>query len=143
MSFELDGKTNPPGTMYLGLIDALIDLFKEKGISDVEVTFISYKLDDKGEIVTEAGKDVAEIRPIAIGGLSSEIRDELKKEYDSTGHLISLIVFWRDPTVPAPGLGVLNLGRPTRSPFRVDDLTPLEKQAFVDYLNRLVKPKNT
>jgi hypothetical protein len=93
MSFELEGKINPAGTMYLGLIDMLIDLFKGSGVSNVEVNFISYRMDDKGQILLEDGQDVVEIRPFAIGGLSTKIREELKKEYDSTGHLISLIVF--------------------------------------------------
>jgi len=139
MSFELEGKINPAGTMYLGLIDMLIDLFKGSGVSNVEVNFISYRMDDKGQILLEDGQDVVEIRPFAIGGLSTKIREELKKEYDSTGHLISLIVFWSDRALPPPGLGLLKLGTPRGNGSKVSDLTPIEKQALGDYLNRLTK----
>jgi hypothetical protein len=49
MDFADEGKVQPAGTQYLGLIDSLIDLLKNKDVSDVEVVFISYKLDSKGE----------------------------------------------------------------------------------------------
>jgi hypothetical protein len=141
MGFELEGKTNPAGTMYLGLIDMLIDLFKQK-VSDVQVVFISYKLNDRGEIVMEGGKDVVELRPIAITGLSSEIRDELKRQYDTTGHLISLLVFWRDGSMPPPGIGTFRFG-PPRSNQGLQNCNPAEKQALSDYLNRITKASST
>jgi hypothetical protein len=64
MNFELDGTVNPAGTIDLGLIDALIDLFKEQSVCDVEVNFISYKLDKKERLSWRAVRMSSRFDPL-------------------------------------------------------------------------------
>jgi hypothetical protein len=105
MRFENEGKAQPAGTQFLGLVDSLIDLFKEPNISEVEVVFVSYKLDAKGNKIVEDNQHVAEIRWLGLNSIGEENREKLRGEYDKAP-MLSLMVLWLRPS--AERLGVAN-----------------------------------
>jgi hypothetical protein len=82
MKFAHEGKAQPAGTQFLGLVDSLIDLFKQPGISEVDVVFINYKVDAKGERIVEGGMNVEEIRAVGIRAINKEVQEELRKQWD-------------------------------------------------------------
>jgi hypothetical protein len=138
MGFADEGKVQPAGTQYLGLIDSLIDLFKNKDVSDVEVVFISYKLDAGGEKIVEDGQHVVEIRPIGIRAINAEVREELRKQYD-LAPMMSLMVLWLRRNVGKEGrLGTLSFKpvAPGKTQPEKGDFDPWEKKAISFYLHR-------
>jgi hypothetical protein len=137
VSFEDEGKVQPAGTQYLGLIDSLIDLFKDRSASDVEVVFIQYKLVN-GEKVVEDGQHVVEIRPIGIRAIVPEVREELRKQYDSAP-LVSLMVLWMRRNVGKEGkMGVLAFHpvAPGERARQEHEYKPWESKAISWYLQR-------
>lgn len=138
MNLADEGKVQPAGTQYLGLIDSLIDLFKSKEATDVEVVFISYKLDAKGEKIVEDNQNVVEIRPIGIRAINAEVREELRKQYESAP-LMSLMVLWLRRNVGKEGrLGILSFkpAAPGKTKPEKEDHDPWEKKAISFYLHR-------
>jgi hypothetical protein len=87
----------PPGTEFSGLMTSLNDLFSDTSVSDVEVVFISFKLDDLGEKVVEDNQYVAQIRAVGISGISDEAQDALREQYEMAP-LMSLLVLWTRPS---------------------------------------------
>lgn len=139
-----DGKVQPAGTQYLGLIDSLIDLFKNPDVSDVEVVFISYKLDSKGERIVEDNQHVVEIRPIGIRGIGDQVKQELRKQYE-LAPLMSLMVLWLNPKVGKEGkLGTMSFKPvpPGKNAPAKGDFDSWEKKAIGFYLQRR-SPKKT
>jgi hypothetical protein len=105
MKFADEGKPQPAGTQFLGLVDSLIDLFKEPGVENVEVIFVNYTLDEKGERVVEDNQHVVEFHAMHIRGIGPEVQAELKKSY-AKDLLVSLLVLWQPPAKPGK-LGTL------------------------------------
>ena len=95
---------SPAGTQFSSLMNSLNDIFKYPSVSDVEVIFISLKLDDLGEKVVEDNQHVAQIRAVGINGISEEIQESLRQQYE-TSPLISLLVLWTRRS--AQKLGIL------------------------------------
>jgi hypothetical protein len=106
MRFENDGRVQPAGTQFLGLIDSLIDIVKEPGVSDVEVMFTSLKVDGEGKRIVEAGQNVADTRYIGIKGLNDETKDKLREMYQASP-LVSLMVLWKSDGKPRKKIGML------------------------------------
>ena len=137
MNLADEGKPQPAGTQFLGLVDSLIDVFNEPGISDVEVVFIGYKLDDKGQNVVKDGQHVAEIRSIGLGGIDDrQTQDALRAEYEMAP-LISLLFLWTRPSSNEK-LGILKFqpitpGKPAPPKAKQE---PWEKSAIADYIHR-------
>jgi hypothetical protein len=84
---------SPAGTQFSSLMNSLNDIFKDPSVSDVAVIFISLKLDDLGEKVVEDNQHVAQIRVVGVNGISEEIQESLRQQYE-TSPLISLLVLW-------------------------------------------------
>src|ERR1035438_6283432 len=106
MKFPDEGKMQPAGTQFLGLIDSLIDIFKEPGVSNVEVHFTALKLDEKGERIVEDGQNVAQTRLIGIRAINDEVKEELRKAYE-VEPLISLMVLWMRSAPEGRKMGML------------------------------------
>ncbi|MGA2167476.1 MAG: hypothetical protein ABSG62_04650, partial [Terracidiphilus sp.] len=125
----------PAGTQFSSLVDSLTDLFKDPGTSGVEVIFISFKLDEKGEKVVEDNQHVAQIRAVGVTGISHETQEVLREQYDMAP-LISLMVLWIRPS--AEKLGILKfqpiaLGNP---PPKTAEYEDWEKKAIGSYIHR-------
>jgi hypothetical protein len=139
MRFADEGKLQPAGTQFLGLIDSLIDIFKEPGVSDVEVHFTALKRDDKGEQVVEDGQNVAQTRLIGIRAINDEVKEELRKAYE-VEPLISLMVLWMHSAPRGRKMGMLKFqpvqpGKPARKDA---DYEPWDKLAISDYVRRRI-----
>jgi hypothetical protein len=135
MKFANEGMRQPAGTQFLGVVDSLIDLFKEPSISGVEVIFISYKLDEKGEKVVADNQQVAEIRAVGITGIGPQTQETLREQYDKSP-MLSLMVLWRRPS--AEKLGILKF-QPIipGQPFpRKAEYEQWEQAAIAAYIHR-------
>ena len=86
-------KIYPPGTQFAQLLERLASLLQDEKCANIEVTFLSNKLDDHGNKVVDENKYVAEIRPIAVYGLNERTRRSLRLEYERFP-LLSLLVLW-------------------------------------------------
>lgn len=123
-----------PGTQFASLMNSLIDLFKDPSVSDVEVVFISFKLDGMGERVVEDNQHVAQIRAVGITGISDEMEDTLKEQYEMSP-LISLLVLWTRPSTEK--LGILKFYPVTPdNPDPTPNYEDWEKRAISAYMVR-------
>jgi hypothetical protein len=128
-------KQYPPGSLFGGLVESLTEIVKDPSISNLEVVFISLKLDDKGEKVVEDGQHVAQIRAIGIEGIDSESQAVLSEQFDMSP-LISTLVLWTRKSTEK--LGILKF-----HPVTADNPAPeageyqdWEKKAIGAYLHR-------
>jgi hypothetical protein len=139
MKFEDEGKLQPAGTQFLGLIDSLIDIFKEPGVSDVEVHFTALKLDEKGERIVEDGQNVAQTRLIGIRAINDEVKEELRNAYE-VEPLISLMVLWMRSASTGRKMGMLKFQpvQPGKPAPKDADYEPWEKLAISDYVRRRI-----
>jgi hypothetical protein len=125
---------SPAGTQFSSLMNSLNDIFKDPSVSDVAVIFISLKLDDLGEKVVEDNQHVAQIRVVGVNGISEEIQESLRQQYE-TSPLISLLVLWtrRSPQK----LGILKFCPVTPdNPDPTPDYEDWEKRAVSAYMER-------
>ena len=116
------------------LIDSLREVFTKPDVERVEVFFIGYKLDEKGERVVEDNQHVAQIRPVGISGLSDETEQVLKQQFD-LAPIFSLLVLWSRPR--GEKLGILKFW-PANSedPVPKTDYLEWEQVAIRDYMDR-------
>jgi hypothetical protein len=136
VEFEQEGKIQPAGTQFLGLVDSLIDLFKVPTVSNVEVIFISYKLDEKGEKTVEDGMHVVEFNALVIRGIGPEVREELRKKIQTPDLLVSLLVLWLDSSRPGKiGIQKFYDVLPGESP-KAGDYLPWEQECIGGYMKR-------
>lgn len=128
-------KIHPPGTQFTGLMEELERLFEDERCTDVEVTLLSNKLDDRGDKLVNGGMYVAEIRPIGIHVLNEESRQFLKQEYERLP-LLSMLVLWT--RYGAGKLGILKFQPVLENepfPERID-YAEWESMAIAAYLDR-------
>jgi hypothetical protein len=131
---QLRNRMLPPETLFPKLIDSLRDVFAKPDVERVEVFFINYKLDEKGERVVENNQHVAQIRPVGISGLSDETEEVLKQQFGSAP-VLSLLVLWSRPRVEK--LGILKFWRANpEHPIPETDHEEWEQTAIRDYLDR-------
>jgi hypothetical protein len=83
----------PPGTLFAGFMEELARVFQDDKCANIEVTFLSNKLDDQGNKVVDDNMYVAEIRAIGVHVLNEGIRQFLKQEYERLPTL-SILVLW-------------------------------------------------
>ncbi len=125
---------SPPGTQFSSLMNSLADLFRDHNVSDVEVIFISLKLDDMGEKVVEDNQHIAQIRAVGINGMSDETQDALREQYEMFP-LISLMVLWTRRSTQK--LGILKFYPITPdNPYPAPDYEDWEKRAIGAYMGR-------
>jgi hypothetical protein len=142
MTFQDEGKPQPAGTQFLGLISSLIDIFREPGVSDVEVMFTTLKADEKGEHIVEEGQKLAQTQYLGIKGLNDQVKEKLRSMYEApSGGLISLMVLW----MRSDGKGGKKLGIQKFAPIKPGPHMPKpgeyeswEKEAISDYVRRRV-----
>jgi hypothetical protein len=131
---QLRSRMLPPETLFPKLIDSLREVFAKPDVERVEVFFIGYKLDEKGERVIEDNQHVAQIRPVGISGLSDETEQVLKQHFDLTP-ILSLLVLWSRPRVEK--LGILKFWRAnSENPVPKTDYEEWEQIAIRDYMDR-------
>jgi len=124
----------PPGTHFSSLMNSLTDLFRDPSVSDVEVVFISLKLDDMGEKIVEDNQHVAQIRAVGITGISDEMQESLRQQYEMSS-LISLLVLWTRRSTQK--LGILKFCPVTPdNPDPTPDYEDWEKRAVSAYMER-------
>jgi hypothetical protein len=128
-------KIHPPGTAFPALLEDLARLSEDPKCNDLEVTFLSNKLDESGQKIVNGGRHVAEIRAIGIHVFDDETRAVLKREYDKSP-VLSILVLWT--RYGAGKLGILQL-RPMQ---REDDIPVVgeyeewEGESIAAYLHR-------
>jgi hypothetical protein len=131
---QLRSRMLPPDTLFPRLIDSLREVFAKPDVKRVEVFFIGYKLDEKGERVVEDNQHVAQIRPVGISGLSDETEQVLKQQFD-LAPILSLPVLWSRPRVEK--LGILRFWRAnSEDPVLKTDYEESEQTAIRDYMDR-------
>lgn len=129
-------RVNPKGTSWLGLVETIIDLANEPDVCEVEVLLASLA---DGEQTSEGLP--AEVRGLLIRGWSDEIRDELRKVWD-TKPVFRYNVCWVErPANQEARIGweiahAIEDGKPVPSNIEPDSL---DKQLFSMYLQDQVQ----
>jgi hypothetical protein len=126
---------HPVGTHFAALLESLERICADPRYANVEVVFISFKLDEHGERIAHGDKNAAEIRSVGIHELGEETRGVLKIEYDKYPP-ISIMILW---TLYGAGkLGILKF-----QPVEEDKPIPAkasyedwEGEAMIAYLDR-------
>jgi hypothetical protein len=88
-----NAKIHPPGTQFANLMKELERLFEDDKCTNIEVAFLSNKLDALGNKIVDGDMHVAEVRPIGIHALNEDTRQLLKQEYERLP-LLSMLVLW-------------------------------------------------
>jgi hypothetical protein len=124
----------PPETLFPKLIDSLREVFAKPEVERVEVFFISYKLNEKGERVVHDEHHVAQIRPVGISGLDDGVEETLRKQFEMEP-VLSLLVLWSRPSVEK--LGILKFCRANpEHPVPQTDYEEWEQMAIRSYMER-------
>lgn len=128
-------KVHAPGTAFPALMEDLSRLSEDPKCNDLEVIFLSNKLDEAGQKIVNEGMHVAEIRAVGIHVFDEETRAVLKREYDKFP-VLSMLVLWT--RYGAGKLGILQL-----RPMQGEDDIPVvgeyeewEGKAIAAYLHR-------
>jgi hypothetical protein len=132
---------NPAGTLFLGLIEELIDLLQDPNVSRIEVVIGGHEVDENDKPKLVDGKESFALRPFAISGMDTQVQEALRREIES-GPVNLLMIFCVDRTqtgVPVR-FAIFGEAGKKRTPG-VAGMSRLEKTAFADYLNRQVKSK--
>jgi hypothetical protein len=131
---ELKKRTFPPERLFSKLLDSLREVFAKPDVERVEVDFISYKMDEKGENVVADGHHVAEIRPVGISGLDDEVEKVMREQFEM-GSVLSLLILWSRPRVEK--LGILKFCRANPDhPVPEIDYETWEQTAIRTYMDR-------
>jgi len=124
-----------PGTHFSALVESLDRVWTDSRRANVEVVFISFKLDDNGERIVDDGQNVAEIRAYGIHELDDETRHLLKNEFDKFS-LLSMLILWT--RYGAGKLGILKF-QPVREGEPIPEQATYEEwegKAIIAYLDR-------
>jgi hypothetical protein len=140
MKFSDEGERLPAGTQFLALIDSLIDIFREPGVSDVEVHFTALKLDEKGERIVEDGQNIAQTHLIGVSAINDAAKEKLRAVYEARAPLLSLMVLWMHSSPTGRKMGMLKFhpvppGQPVP---KKGDYEIWEKRAISDYVRRRI-----
>jgi hypothetical protein len=122
-------KTNPAGTMFVGLIEELMDVLKDPSNSSVEVIMASFDSNATGDEKLVDGKLPVSIRAFEISGIDKNVRDSLRAEYDAAPLALLMIVY---TTKTSKGSGV----RSARFAEPGTDTKALANTALVQYAQR-------
>jgi len=129
----------PADTKLQKLLESLTDLFTESEVSNVEVAFISYKLDTSGEKVVEENQHVAQIRAVGITGIDQETQEVLKEQYEMAP-LISILILWMRPSSEKLGILQFRAVTPDEPTPKAGEYQDWEKQAISAYIDRNLRP---
>lgn len=127
-------KIHAPGTGFATLSEELVRLSEDPKCSNLEVYFLSNKLDQDGEKVVRDGMWVVEVRPIGIHLFNQETRAFLKREYDDSS-VLSVLVLWT--RYGAGKLGILQIKPvPEQDTPVANEYEEWEEKAIAAYLHR-------
>ena len=128
------GSIHPAGTAFTALREEITRLSQDPKCRNLEVYFLSNKIDEKGENVVHDGMWTAEIRPIGLHVVDDETWLFLRQEYDKAP-VLSILLLWT--RYGAGKLGILRMkpapkdGRPLDEEFE-----DWERKAISAYLHR-------
>jgi hypothetical protein len=128
-------KVHAPGTAFPALLEELSRLSEDPKCKNLEVTFLSKKLDETGQNIVNEGMHVAEIRAVGIHVFDEETCALLKREYDKVP-VLSMLVLWT--RYGAGKIGILQL-RPMQGEDDIPvagDYEEWEGKAIAAYLER-------
>jgi len=130
---------NPPGTMFLGLIEELMDLVKNPAVSRIEVLMANYELDERGEKKMVDGKHSIAKCAFAIRGMNKEVQDKLRQQFEAA--LIShLMILWMEQFQNERKMGIASFNPVTKKKaVRPSDYDAVEKSMISDYLQGQTK----
>jgi len=133
---------NPPGTLFLGLVEELMDILKNPHNSNVEVVIASYEVDQEGKTKMIDGKDSIAMRAFEIGGMNREVQETLRAEIDA-GPITHLMIPWRAGSPDGSGKpGIARFVSPSKQKTgTLSDFDHVEKSIFAAYLQRQTKRK--
>ena len=131
---ELRKRMFPPENLFAKLLDSLREVFLKPDVEHVEVNFIHYKIDDKGEKVVRDGHHIAEIRPVGLSGLDDAVEKVLQAQFEM-GPNLSLLILWSRPRIEK--LGILKFCRANpEHPIPETDYEAWEQMAIRAYMDR-------
>jgi hypothetical protein len=127
---------NQPGTMFLGLIEEVMDLLKDPDVSRIEVIMASYDLDEHSEKKLVGGKHSVAKRAFVIRGMNKDVQDKLREQFDA-GPITHLMILWMERFQNESKMGILTFDPVTKQKAaRVTDYDAVVKSAISDYLQR-------
>lgn len=106
-------QVNPPGTMFLGLIEELMDLLKKPEVSRVQVVMASYELDQHDENKLVDGKHSVALRGFVIRGMNKEVQENLREQFEA-GPITHLMIFWIERFQNENKVGILRFDPVTK-----------------------------
>ena len=133
-------EANPAGTMFLGLVDELMDLVKNSDVSRLEVVMAGYELDKDGEKKLISGKHSIAQRAFKIRGMNKDVQEKLREQFDA-GPINYLMILWMERFQNESKMGILTFDPVTRQKRErgAFDYDNVEKSAISDYLQRQTK----
>jgi hypothetical protein len=128
---------NPAGTMFLGLIDALMDLVMKPTVSKIEVIMAGYELDDHGAEKLVNGQHSIEIRPFPISSMNEDVQEKLREEFESAP-ISHLMILFMERFQNESKMGIVKFGGEQKT-GGMSNYDAVEKTAISGYLHRLTK----
>lgn len=128
-------KVHAPGTAFPALLEELSRLSEDPKCKNLEVTFLTKKLDEAGQNIVNEGMHVAEIRAVGIQVFDEDTCALLKQEYDKVP-VLSMLVLWT--RYGAGKIGILQL-RPMQGEDDIPvagDYEEWEGKSIAVYLER-------
>jgi hypothetical protein len=130
---------NPPGTMFLGLIEELMDLLKKPEVSRIEVVMASYEHNQNGENKLLDGKHSVALRGFVIRGMNKEVQEKLREQFEAEP-ITHLVIFWIERFQNENKVGILRFDPVTKKKaIHNSPLDEVEKNALSDYVQRQTK----
>ena len=129
----------PAGTMFLGLIEELMDLVGNPDVSRIEVLMACYELDEHGEKKLVGGKHSIAKRAFVIRGMDKAVQDELREQFDAAP-LTHMMILWMEQFQNERKMGIASFDPATQKKVtRASDYDVVEKSMISDYLKRQTK----
>lgn len=128
--------THPAGTLFLDLMDQLIDVAKNPDASRIEVVMGSYELNARGKEPLVGGQHSVAPRSVIVTVLDKDVLEQLRQQVGA-GPLAYLMILWIERSANESRLGVLAFD-PATSQTRVGmaGLDKAQQSAVSDYLQR-------
>jgi len=132
---EAKVQVRPPGTAFSSLVESLGRLFEDSKCSNIEVFFLSNKLDEQGKKVVHEKMHVAEIHQFAIHVFNDQTCQALKCEYDKAP-VLGILTLWTRYGTGKLGIQKLRPVSKVDSSEDPGDYEEWEAKAITAYLDR-------
>jgi hypothetical protein len=128
---DLMHNVNPAGTMFLGLVDQLIDLTGDPNVSKIEIAMASYEPNNNEE---KQDKQSIAIRSFVVNGMNKEIQEQIRQQFDAKP-LTHLMILWKERFENENKLGIYIFDPLTsQQADNRSSYDPIEKAAISGYL---------